>query len=490
MKTSIAVFLLLVSPITAFSQYTWKLQHSDFDGRYYYCFDAISCHGNTCITAGRLVDNLRQRIYSVFWRSVDGGRTWNMQDPQLPFDTNFKNQKVFSAVTQLDNEHAIALLSNFSSRTDSSFLLRTSDGGNTWVKQFLFISEVSGVFRNMAFYDSLTGILITQKNLIFNQGHSVSIGGGESKIFITSDGGIHWDSLTTLFNDGKYQCSADGKTKFSLFSIPHGPIYSTDDSWKTMSTSTPIITSAEDPTNSYYYFNCNKSGDTLLAYGTNLFDTSATLYDRYRGLLSRSVDNGKTWGKQEVIEDFSSYLTYMTSIEKDTIISAGLGANHIAISTNHGISWRTDSLALDTVYSAFFCRGLVTNGDGNPLAIYSPQPTQFSVPSIIVMGQKAESSVKQTQSSPYLWITLNQNPVSTLLSCKLYWFNVGGEIPSLTICDILGRTVLDLSNDITRPAETFGVSLKEDVSQLPNGVYLLVLNTNGYATSKRFIVVK
>lgn len=455
-------------PSVGHSQFLWDVAHSDFDGRYYYCFDAVSCFENNCVVAGSLVDNNAERVYSMFWASNDNGNTWNMQDPNLPPDSNFKDEKFFAAVQQINKNSIVALRNNRTGDSSETFILRSNDAGKNWNKQLLDLSDAGGLLRDVSFYDSLSGIVLAQKNILYNG--ILVIGGGGYKIFTTLDGGNHWDSSTFTLDGGSFNCYSNGSGKYKIFKSPHGPIYSTIDNWKTVDSSAPLILDQDDPNNDFNYEHCNfTGGDTIICYGYNVYDKTTRNYDRYRALLIRSTDAGLTWEKPEIFQGSLWILKSMSSLARDTIIAGGLSGdmsgsqvNSILVSLDKGRTWREDSLLIDTAYSAFSTKGIVLPSDGVPLSIYGHLDNNIqSFPTLLLRGHTAKSKV-ENQSSLSFTDRIFPNPATNILniasveSTRPYW-----------IIDVLGRTVLSgMTLDHT--------TLTIDISSISPGMYIVL----------------
>src|ERR1043165_54716 len=123
------LFFSIGIPI-ANGQLKWDIVHTDYDGRYYYCFDGLSCDGKVCIASGMVADEFLHHIHLLFWRSTDGGATWKEQDPMLPGDSILNFGSIFfTGIKQIDSLHAIAVGPRYGNFGDSSFLVCTTDGG-------------------------------------------------------------------------------------------------------------------------------------------------------------------------------------------------------------------------------------------------------------------------------------------------------------------------------------------------------------------------
>jgi len=465
MRKFFFAFAIVILASSADAQFLWQVSHSDYDGRYDYSFDAISCFGNSCTVAGTVFDEKSGRIISLFWRSDDGGVSWGSQDPGLPYDTDFVDKKYFSAIQQIDSRNAAAARNSDLGDSVNTFVLHTFDSGKSWRKQYLYISDIAGVIRDISFSDSLSGMALTQKNLKIQ--NTIGIGFGDIKIFTTIDGGSHWDSSLMNFPGGKYKCHASGKGKYKLFQSPHGPIYSTNDNWITVDTSRVLINYSDDPNNYYYFNNCNfYCSDTVIAYGQYLYDTSASSEAKYRAVLIRSIDGGVSWEKPEIIAGSLWVLYNMTPLDRDTVLACGISINKILMSTDHGGTWREDSLTIqDTSYTESYSKGITFTGNGDPIAIYTYQFDNTSIPSIIIRGHSAKSQVEWSGKLSFT-DPIFPNPAANILNIasveapKPFW-----------IIDMMGRTVLSgMTLDHT--------TLTLDISVLSKGIYFVISEGN------------
>jgi len=428
----------------ASAQFLWQVQHSDFDGRYYYAFDAVSSSGNNYTVAGELFDTVNQKIIRMCWRSNDGGLIWQMQDPKLPPYSGTLPPfgfKYFSTIQQIDSLNAVAA-------GDAGLLIRTFDGGKTWEKQD---TKTSGTIRDINFSDSLNGILLSQEN------NGVVIADGIITIHTTTDGGRNWDTAKFNHNRNAYSdfvsCKAFGNGKYRLFRSYLGIVYTTLDNWNSIDTTKPIF----DTANKYYQIvHCNlSSGDTILAYGAL----------NGVGILIRSTDAGASWSNPVMPNGKISAINHMTSLDRDTVLAGGVSNNKIILSTDRGISWRVDSLLLDTSYLAYSNNGIAWSENGRPIAIFAPQ-TVPGIPSIMIRENSIKSHVETIDIS-FEKVYLYPNPASSFVNI----FSVDGSSP-IIIMDVLGREVL---RGFTTPQG----NLKLDVSSLPLGIYDVLLDRKG-----------
>ncbi len=467
MRILFLLITLFFFPVAAQSQFLWNTVHTDYDGRYYYCFDAISSSVNVCTAAGILVDNTAERIYMKLWRSTDCGLHWNIQDPGLPVDSNLRVTSYFTKIQQINAFNAIAVglkegIDTLHVYEDSALIVRTFDGGKSWQRQNL---HIAGVSRDIHFFDSANGILHIQENLISHG--SVFVGFGRERIFTTTNGGIHWDSVAIYIDpkgsNATFPVFCSGPGKFKIFYPPNGPVFSTTNNWVTIDTSSVLLDRANYPQKRYFFYGCNFTlGDTLVAYGSYLFDTTQLSQRRMRACIVRSVDGGRNWSKPQIFYDSIWQIHYMTSLDRDTVMANGEGLNEFLLSTDKGKTWSVESLIIsDSTLSGYSSLGLTFSGSG-PLTIYAPEYNPYRIPSLILKGEYKKNRVNFSGDLSYNQ-RIYPNPAKTTLNIV----SVEASTP-FKIIDVLGRTVM---NGMVLDHNT----LTLDISSLPRGIYYVLV---------------
>jgi len=433
----LVIFALATFVTCAKAQFLWQETHVGSDWRYEYSFTALSCKESNCTAAGILVDWLKWEIRLVFWRSNDGGATWNMQDPELPLRAG-QNSNQFFAIQQIDAKNVVAT-------ADSGLIVRTFDGGKTWEQQDCHTLAYLG---DVHFSDPMTGIVTSYDSL--------------GAIYTTTDGGRNWDthSINSQFLGHGHSY---GNGKFRVFKQGNGPIYSTNDNWKTIDSTKLLIDSTKDSLFKNYYFNkCNFGrGDTMFAYGDyNLSGNGAD------GLVMRSINGGISWEAPiRIHKQFFYEIFYMSSADQDTILAVSNGSNHFIKSFDHGMSWNVDSLMLDSNYTPYYPSGLASAGGKNFVAAFS----SGGYSGILMRTGPIQSEVK------------SYTPLSSASAIfpnpAISEFNISGLIQEhIQLIDILGRKVMEGKTSADGKC-TF------DVRSLPRGIYNIVKVTDGVAVS-------
>jgi hypothetical protein len=433
-----AIWLLTLSS-EARSQILWHVTHTDADKNYSYHFTSISCKGNNC-TAGALLEDIEKKKFSiVFYRSADGGQTWTLQDPGLPYELG-QNQNEISVIQQIDSLNVIGI-------GDSGLVVRTFDGGRTWEKQDCHTLHL---LSDVSFSDSLNGIIV---------------GGGEVyQVRITSDGGRHWTEAP-FQGIGFNQCYCLGPGKFRFLKYAFGPLYTTFDDFKTIDSTKPIFDSINDPGFKYIVTNMNfTGGDTIVGYGS-YYDTTIT--PAIGAMLIQTTDAGQHWTLPYVPPRKSviTYVSCMTPLYRDTVFAIGKATFSFLFSIDHGFTWQIDTVIIDTAFVPYVPAGISITGDGTPVAIFRETPLK-GAQSILVRGNRITSHVESYERIVYN-THLYPNPAAGEINiisidnlCPVYFY------------DMLGRKALSgITSDQGR--------LQLDISHLPQGIYSVILDHFG-----------
>ncbi len=437
--------LLLVNS-DAEAQFYWQTRQKDYDWRYDYNFQALSCDGKNCTVAGMVTDNLKDVQSLMFWRSTDGGMTWGMQDPDFSaIDGGHSNW--FLGIQQIDSLNVVGI-------GHYGLILRTFDGGMTWIKQD---PHTQADLSEIHFSDPMAGILTTTDTT--------------KPILTTSDGGLHWDTIPLHFpaQPGFSQCHCFGNGKYSVLLRGLGPIYTTDNNWKTISASNILVDSTADSTwNSYYFTRCNFDGDTIIAYGGDYYNGGSL------GAITRSTDKGMHWEKPFVHEDIF-VISNMSPLNRDTLLASSFGVQNILFSLDKGKTWRIDSMILDTDYSTVTCYGL--DWSNGPVAIYSNDFVILDNRSgLILQGSTVRASVEtnipsNNNAAFYPNPASSEIVISTHISLKMVY-----------IFDMLGR-------EVRRGLISEDGTVRFHLQELSQGIYHAIILQGGVRLSLgKFII--
>ena len=314
---------------------------------------------------------------------------------------------------------------------------------------------------------------------------------GDSLIWKTTDGGITWyASIWHSYIVPHSLDSAEGNLEYVFFTNADTG-YATGTYYVTIDTAGTL----HDYGIMFRTRNGGLTWDTLdygyrnRIYGMYFWNAEDGIIICDYGIVLKTSDGGDTWRQSYQIPDMIKGQNWLTGInfitEKVGFITAtGI---KIFISTDAGESWYLDpDLAVSKIYNT---KGLgpIIFPDSNTVMISGYQGILRKK---IDLKKLSVAKTESTSIDRYAWITLEEDPVSSILSCKIYWTLSQGGTVSLKIYDILGRPVQDLSTEVQKATTSWGAEIKSNISSLPNGVYILVLNVGGYLKSERFIVAK
>lgn len=415
-RLTIMLILLWAVNLPARAQFLCTVTHREHVGGNLYGYEFLTCSGNNCIVgAATSPDTANATGRRIFLHSHDGGHAWTVSEPQI-------GNAAILRIQQIDSLNIIA-----TAGAESYFLLKSSDGGQTWAH--LPIPSNSYVYPS---FSSAT------------HGMFVSFSG----TFMTSDGGMHWDTIS-FPNGYLWSCHDYGNGTYRAYKLTTGEVYTTHDSWRSLDSTGPIISDPYERSQHRYEYCSFGGGDTIFAYGLHSGPC-----------IARTVDGGKHW--VSVFDDTSGNesgdVRFLSDISRDTIL-AGLGVSqrHVLRSSDKGVTWHIDSLeCVDTDFVGYECHGVGLNNAGEIVGAYVGQAGQgFS--NTIIVGRQSTASVR-TEPANGSSLGLFPNPVLTSLHVRCSH--------PVHIFDMIGRDCL-----LSRNPEGDGVNL--DVTSLPGGVYLI-----------------
>ncbi len=419
-------------------------QGSQWYGTYWYT--ALSCKGSLAVAAADvvpLVDTVHG-YYLAFLISEDGGEAWRITSQGLPAPT-WAHRPIITGIDQIDSLHIVAF-------GDSDLLVRTTDRGANWQE---LTSPSSHPIGSISFSDSLHGILVALVGL------DTTVQG----TYVTSDGGLDWSPAPfTRVNDEF--CHDYGDGMYRVFRGDNGTVYTTRDDWNTVDSTGPIIT---DINARYYLFQgCSfGGGDTMFAYGYRKYP-AVGIYP-YVGWTTNGGEQWTTaYDGDTTSHRYAGEAYAISDIDRDTIVAGLDGANQNTMlwSSDHGNSWRPDTLLMPSNYLEFYNFGVGFNSAGEMLGAYSLGGIGPADGPFLLAARRATASVRaQRVGSDNMELFPDPAVNST---------TVTGEAPGRTLhfLNILGRDVLDA----TVPATG---TLALDVSQLPRGMYMVMVEEHG-----------
>jgi photosystem II stability/assembly factor-like uncharacterized protein len=452
------VLSLLMISLGAKAQVEWHLTHSDqwktgtkVDSEV--CFTCLDCKGNDC-SAGALVIRNPQtggdKRVTIF-RSNDGGVSWHEQPLFMDLPPILTNQGL-TKIQQIDSLNVTAI-------GDSAVIIRTYDGGATWKRQNLPPIEM---IYDVHFSDPNIGIICYAGR-----------GGYADQIHTTSDGGRHWNLISVP--GFIIQCHSYGKGKFRWMHYGLGPVYTTEDNFKTIDSTGLIFDSLTNPKwNRNLVARCTfGNGDTILGMGKYWPSDTVDLFGGY-GLIMRSIDGGKTWERPFIFHtDTISQVGYSTPLDHDTIYAGGQSNNQYLVSTDKGASWKADTILTNTNYFPYACFGLGMPNDGHPVAIFSS--VGFPRQSILTKAQFYENNVGFIATIIY-YTHIYPNPAKEFVTVE----SIIKSSP-IHVMDILGR-------EVSQGILTDG-TVTLNISKLEKGIYSLIMNYDNRSFSVGKILI-
>ena len=408
----------------AWGQYHWKVTHVASNPPDIYLFGGLSSYGDVCTASCIIEDTTAYTFQVMFYRSTDAGLTWVEQNPHLPILPGVNNLRY--SVQQIDYLNAVAV-------SNSGYIIRTFDGGNTWVQQN---HGNANSFTSVNFSDSMTGIVV---------------GWSSNSVFTTTNGGLIWDSINIPLQDtgfSLYVGHSYGNNTFIAISYGAGPIYRTDNDWQTDDSS--WISEVPIP---FVIDGCNFRGaDTMIAYGEN--ESPGGLY------LTYSTDAGRSWNlihaPDGIHRDTVFNPSCMSSLDETPVFLAGYSnGNYLDISTDHGMTWRADSVNFDTLLPFFYCNGVTVTPEGHAIGAF-----RVGSGCVLARGDIVPANVKQALPNNTK-MELFPNPASSSITIT------SAEAGSIVhLLDILGREVMQGTVPANGP-------LTLDVGSLRAGMYYI-----------------
>jgi photosystem II stability/assembly factor-like uncharacterized protein len=397
----------------------------------HYDYTALDALGEIVTAAASVYDTVSRRHVLLFVRSTDGGITWIEQDPGL----SHKTQTIYkiAALQMIDAKHIIAV-------SDSGFVIRTADAGEHWTS--LLLSRTSYP-SSVCFVDTNVGMIAAR---------------GDTAAYTTTDGGQTWIAHYIPMSGWAIRGKTDDHSHFTLFSYGYGSIYRTNDAWMTFDTSPPIA-----PQTDLEHLPIDarlEREDNLVAFGARLQGDPVSFFP----YMVRSRDSGYSWSTVDLPVNSLSRIEYVTSTARDTVLAVGDGSPEYLLSFDGGASWIRDTLLTLTPFAYYTGDFVHLTASGKPLGLF--RGSHFDQGSGLFVGTWQSASVDRFERIVYN-THFHPNPATTHISVE----SVDYSQPIL-IFDILGHEVLRGKLDGSGHAQF-------DVSQLPRGVYSVILKHNG-----------
>jgi photosystem II stability/assembly factor-like uncharacterized protein len=414
-------------------EYDWHITYPPPDsGKYAYSFTAVDCWGEVCTAVGNKrtpsIKTIDRNVPMTF-TSTDGGQKWTEHDPGLPHERGDQIGQLWE-IQQIDSLTAVAA-------GDSGIIVKTTDGGNTWVRQAL---QTYGRVWAINFSDRKTGIAVKSWT-----GHADSV-----NILTTRDGGTTWKPSRFVPWLYANECHSDGGSSFRVIGYGGDDLYYTHDDWNTID-STPYIVPVPD--NVHIISQCNFAGsDTLVASGAASPGSTPFLY------LIRSTDGGANWTQIDVPDSIVYPPCSMTSLDSGIVFLGGTSDHQqIVVSMDHGHSWNIESYAFDADTVPHTIISIAVMAGDRAVGVFGTLPS-FS--SVLAYGEPMNLGVETSQKIDSN-IQVYPNPAAESVV-------VTSANRQLSIVDPLGR---NYETRVLTGEE--GQLTRLDISSLPSGIYFV-----------------
>jgi photosystem II stability/assembly factor-like uncharacterized protein len=351
------VVLGMLSAISADAQWLIERQSYDEDKRQYSynCIDAS--HGLIVSAGHRYLPKSMGGGYEYFVeRSTDNGTTWQMATVNLQKPRAYGFAQV----------HEIKMISPTIGLIvgDSGLILRSTDAGLTWDR----VDEK----RIWRYLDVASG-----------DGTHVYAVGGYGTVSISTDAGATWSAKSDI-----------AKTLFNSVVCPNeNDVFIADDylckvwhstnkgaSWVTITAATDLFDGGKGKLVRNIEF--IPPSTIILAGGEKKPDAD------FRPMILRSTNLGNTWSTIYPYENLEQEELYALQVEGSHMVTGGRGPLSY-VSDDAGLTWQTDSVALDSGFSQLMDVAIV---DGK---------SYFSVVSMLkgfVFTREAKASVRIEES--------------------------------------------------------------------------------------------
>ncbi len=395
----------------------------------------------------------------VYYRSNDGGDTWNIQDSLLPFQdtaTYFGFGGDSYAIDARGNTVVIGVFNDF----DPSFILKSTDGGDTWT-QTVYLDN------NLQDYDPGAAGSISDNNND-NVADTIVSTDNSGSVLIDNNGVAHiFFGRMRLLDD---QPALDSASSF--FPFTDGLVY-----WSENLPSPVVIASVPDLNNDGTITNPNGSGpfpDLPLYYTSMVSFPSAgispegDIFVSFAGVFELESSPGSNQFYRHM------FLIYSDDDGATWSDAFDMTANLSSLETAFGSMARSVDDSIRLIFQVDGEPGLHVRGDEDPngqndlIYLTFPNPSR----GIGLEERKINSPVK----------AIFPNPASNAINLNLNITEPGDY--QVQLIDATGKVVMEqglglLSQGISR--ETI------DIHDLVQGVYVLKLTSGSSSFTERFI---
>jgi photosystem II stability/assembly factor-like uncharacterized protein len=138
---------------------------------------------------GGWIETAGARAHTLILKTSDRGQNWRQIGPRM-------EGSGIEAIEFIGDDTGWAAGERILDEPSDAFVLRTTDGGESWVKVELPSPTTSlGTIRTMSFTDSTHGTVVVDRRV------GIRIRGREldAEVFLTEDGGLTWKAADQLF---------------------------------------------------------------------------------------------------------------------------------------------------------------------------------------------------------------------------------------------------------------------------------------------------
>jgi len=359
-------------------------------------------------------------IYGTILRTTDGGKTWVEQN------NGGNNSHLFDvAFINSDKGVVVGILGT---------ILRTTDGGENWTSQ---TSGIVPALFSVAFADEKNGTAVGHTGIILR----------------TTDGGITWSQLPDASTSLRAVHFVDSTSGFAV-----------GDNGLVIHTTNAGASWIEKPSgiqiNLQGVFFTDPNTGTVVG-GSNL--TGAKIY--------RTTDAGSTWILQHTIPNIALVDVYFTDPQNGTAV----GWDGIIVSTkDRGASWVNETsnttIGLNSIFFVNSEVGYAAGGIGTILTNRDGGTTHTEYETL-----PAEYILEQNYPNPF---NPNTNIKFTLPRKSFV---------SLTVYNSLGEKITVI---VSEELDTGTYNFEWTANGLTSGIYFYRINTESFIQTKKMILLK
>jgi len=423
------------------------------------CTDGNNIH---VLAADQQITYMGQEDPLVYYRSTDGGNTWDIQAQPISGVDGASYPKGFGgdqySWAKPVNGTLAFVVGNL---TSDLILMKSTDNGNTWTKKIIFQHP----------YPNWTDSVLTPDTPYSCDGtHAVAL---------DNSGKAH-----VVFGRMRFLNDSIGDNSYSWFPGVDGLLYWNEDM--------PTITE-----NEMKDLNTLDNNGNLIAWCLDL-DNSGVILDNYTasGQIA-SYYTGLTSMPQISIDDNNDmFVTYKMTMENMQSSGSNQFFNHIWGRGFSGGQWAPlfaeITTGVDFDYAECVFPSMAQNTSSNQIFLWTQQDVE---PGLAIRGDSDPTGtnyiVALTVDKSEL-LGVNKNPNSFTIGSSINVFPnpandyinisvaaINGKIQNVKIVDVLGNEIKELNIN--------SLSQNINISDLLKGIYMVVVNTTKATYSQKFI---